>query len=198
MSGDERSLYITVDDEGDFQLNRVFKILGGLGHGEAQKAIGSALARTAQAGKTVGAKLVTQTYALNQETVKKYTRNINHTIQYNGGGAEVSFGFRGNVIPLIHFDTAVGKDGIVKSRVIRTNVRKRLDSVFSSTVGKHTGLFERMTPKRFPIKEIFGPSAVQLFYANEKVLDEMNGKMAETYEKRIEHEITRILNGWRN
>ena len=31
---------------------------------------------------------------------------------------------------------------------------------------------------------------------NESVADQVEDKMAEVYEKRIEHEITRILNGW--
>ena len=33
-------------------------------------------------------------------------------------------------------------------------------------------------------------------YSNENVLDTIEEKMAETYEKRIDHEILRVLNGW--
>ena len=35
-----------------------------------------------------------------------------------------------------------------------------------------------------------------MIYSNEEVMDEIEAKMAETYEKRIDHEILRILNGW--
>ena len=35
-----------------------------------------------------------------------------------------------------------------------------------------------------------------MMYSNEEVTDEIERKVADTYEKRIDHEILRILNGW--
>lgn len=35
-----------------------------------------------------------------------------------------------------------------------------------------------------------------MMYSNENVMDSIEEKMASTYEERIEHEITRVLNGW--
>ena len=46
------------------------------------------------------------------------------------------------------------------------------------------------------MKELFGPATPQMMYSNEAVTDEMEDKMVETYEKRIDHEILRVLNGW--
>ena len=37
-----------------------------------------------------------------------------------------------------------------------------------------------------------------MMYSNEEVTDEIEAKMVETYEKRIDHEILRLLNGWGN
>ena len=36
-----------------------------------------------------------------------------------------------------------------------------------------------------------------MMYSNEDVMDEVEEKMADTYQKRIEHEIDALLNGWR-
>lgn len=46
--------------------------------------------------------------------------------------------------------------------------RKSIESAFIATVGKgrHLGVFKRKTPKRFPIKELYGPSAMQLISSN--------------------------------
>ena len=35
-----------------------------------------------------------------------------------------------------------------------------------------------------------------MMYSNEDVLDDIEQKMADTYEKRIDHEILRVMNGW--
>ena len=63
-------------------------------------------------------------------------------------------------------------------------------------MGRHRGIYERVGAKRFPVRELYGPSTVQMMHANERVMDKIEEKMAETYEKNIDHEILRILNGW--
>ena len=47
----------------------------------------------------------------------------------------------------------------------------------------------------FPLKQLYGPSTAQMLN-NEEILDKMDETMRVTYEKRIEHEINRILNGY--
>ena len=73
---------------------------------------------------------------------------------------------------------------------------KALDHAFEAKMGSHYGIYERQGEKRFPVKELFGPATPQMMYSNENVMDSIEEKMASTYEERIEHEITRILNGW--
>ena len=183
------------DEVGEYKLDRVTKLLSGISGG-VYRAIGSSIKRSAQHGLTIGMKIVSEEYAIGSSSLKKYTKNINTVVKEGKSSFQVTFGYRGNVIPLIQFDTTVGKDGRVFSRVLRTNARKSLDHVFRATMGSHVGVFERLGPDRFPVKELFGPSAVQAFYAREEVVDKMNDAILETYEKRIEHEISRILNGW--
>ena len=63
-------------------------------------------------------------------------------------------------------------------------------------MGGHTGVFEREGPERFPIRELFGPSAPQAFNEEDETTDRMTEEILKTYESRIEHEIMRVLNGW--
>lgn len=60
------------------------------------------------------------------------------------------------------------------TRVLRSNAQEALDNAFVTQVGGHTGVFEREGPERFPIRELFGPSAVQAFYAHEETTDKMD------------------------
>jgi hypothetical protein len=188
------SVGVYVDDEGDGSLPRVQRILAGI-PGGAYRAVGSAFARAARAGVNASGKLVTKEYAVSQSTYKANVTNINH-IQKGAQGVSVEFGFRGHVIPLIQFDTSVSKDGRIQTRVKRGSTRTALDNAFISQVGGHTGVYERKTAKRYPIKEKYGPSTAQMMYSNEAILDAQHEVIVETYDKRIEHEIHRILAGY--
>lgn len=183
------------DEVGEFKLDRVTKLLAGIPDG-VYRAVGSAIKRAAQRGRTVGMKIVSEEYAIGQGELKKNTRNINTVVKDGAGSYSITFGYRGNVIPLIKFDTRIDRSGKIATRVLRKNARQILDAAFIAHVGAHTGVFERETEERFPIKELFGPSAVQAFYAREETVDKMDEEIRGTYENRIEHEITRVLNGW--
>ena len=183
------------DDVGEYKLDRATKLLAGIPDG-VYRAVGSAIKRSAQHGLTVGMKVVAGEYAIGQNELKRNTRNINTIVRDSGSSYQVTFGYRGNVIPLIRFDTHVGKDGRVTSRVLRTNARKALDHAFKVQMNGHIGIFERIGRDRFPVKELFGPSAVQAFYAREETVDKMDEAIRKKYEERIDHEITRVLNGW--
>ena len=183
------------DDIGDFNLDRVTRLLAGI-PGGVYKAVGSAIKRAAQRGLTVGMKIVSEEYAISQGELKRRTKNINTVVKDEKGSYSVTFGYRGNVIPLIQFDTRIDRSGRVMTRVLRQNARQALDRAFVASVGSHTGVFERVTKARKPIKELFGPSAVQAFYAREETVDKMDEEIIKTYERRIDHEITRVLNGW--
>ncbi len=183
-------------DIAEESLERVSKLLAGI-PGGIYKAVGSALARSASAGKTIAKRAVTKEYTINQSEFLHSTANINHFQKDIAGGISVVFGFRGHVIPLLRFDTRVGQDGRVVTHVKRSNAAETLDHAFTATMGKHNGVYERVGLTRFPVKELYGPATPQMMYSNENVVDEMEAKMAEVYEQRIEHEITALLNGWR-
>ena len=194
-TGGKRRLYggiiVDVAEEG---LTHVQKVLAGI-DGGWQKAVGSALSRAAASGKTAAKSAVAEEYIISQSDFLRETRNINHFTRTGDGGVEVSFGFAGNVIPLMRFDTRVDGSGRVFTHVRRNSARQLLDSAFRAQMGAHTGIYERVGVDRFPVKELYGPATPQMMYANEDVMDAVEEKMAETYEKRIDHETMRILNG---
>ena len=185
---------LTVDIAED-SLDRVTKLLAGISGG-GYKAGGSALTRAAAAGKTAAKQPVTREYSISQSEFLSQTRNINHFVRDTGGGLSVVFGFRGNVIPLMKFNTRVNNSGQVVTQVKRSGAAATLDRAFTAQMGGHRGVYERVGVKRFPVEELYGPATPQMMYSNEEVMDEIEDKMAETYEKRIDHEILRVLNGW--
>ena len=185
---------LTVDIAED-SLDRVTKLLAGISGG-VYKAVGSALNRAAAAGKTAAKQPVTREYSISQSEFLSQTRNINHFVRDTSGGLSVVFGFRGNVIPLMKFNTRVNNSGQVVTQVKRAGAAATLDRAFTAQMGGHRGVYERVGVKRFPVEELYGPATPQMMYSNEEVMDEIEDKMAETYEKRIDHEILRVLNGW--
>lgn len=184
---------IEVEVESNF--DRITALLAGI-PGGANRAVGSALARAAAAGKTVAKRAVTQEYAISSSEFTNRTKNINNIQRASSGEVSVNFGYRGSVIPLRVFDTKVDRSGCVVTRVKKSSTRQALSHAFDAKMGSHYGIYERQGEKRFPVKELFGPSTPQMMYSNADVMDDIEAKMASTYEERIEHEITRVLNGW--
>ncbi len=174
---------------------RIAAILANVPNG-VRRAVGSALARAGRSGRTVAAKAVTKEYAISQTQFKQNTRNINHFVKDDGTSLQVVFGYAGAVIPLVWFDTTVADGKRIQTRVKRTTSKTTLDNAFMAQMRGHKGVYERTTAKRFPVRELFGPATPQMMYSNEDVMDSIEEKAIETYEKRIDVEINRILNGY--
>ena len=176
-------------------LDKATRLLAGI-NGGVYKAVGSALSRAAATGKTAAKQPVTKEYTISQSEFLARTRNINHFVRESSGGISVVFGFRGNVIPLMKFNTRVNGSGQIVTQVKRSGSAETLNRAFSAQMGGQKGIYERVGVKRFPVEELYGPATPQMMYSNEEVTDEIERKVADTYEKRIDHEILRILNGW--
>ena len=175
-------------------VDKAYKILAGI-RGAASKAVHSALMRTHTSGKSYAAQLLRERYYIKSSDFKHYTQSKS---KVDEGGLTIRF--RGRHIPLLSFDTKIGKDGRVSSRVKRSSTQTIIEHAFVSTVGnkaKHEGVFERETSERLPIKELFGPSAPQMMSANQDIKDDVAKHIKETFENRLDHEISAILNGWR-
>ena len=77
--------------------------------GGANRAVGSALARAAAAGKTVAKRAVTQEYAISSSEFTNRTKNVNNIQRASSGEVSINFGYRGSVIPLRVFDTTLSR-----------------------------------------------------------------------------------------
>ncbi len=190
------SFYSGVEVNAEESLKRAELILAGI-KGGAKKAVGSALSRAASAGRAEVKKIISQEYNISASLFSSETKTINHYEKSSSGDITVSFGFRGSPIPLIKFTTSAGRGGKVQVQVKRSSSKQVLDHAFIANVGAHTGIFERETPERFPIRQLFGPATTQMIYSNEDVLDQMEEKMATVFDQRIDHEINAVLNGFR-
>ena len=185
-----------VVDVAEADLDRVQKLLAGISGGW-QKAVGSALSRAAAAGRTEAKRPVLAEYAIDQSTYLRETRTINHFEWSADGSISVAFAFAGYVIPLLQFNTSVDSSGRVVTQVKRNGAAETLNHAFKAQMGPHIGIYERTGAGRFPVKELYGPATPQMMYSNEAVMDAVEEKMADTYNRRIEHEVDALLNGWR-
>lgn len=186
---------VIVSDE--FSIDRAVEALGAV-PSDVKKAVGSAIKRAGASGITFAAKAVQEQYRVSTSTFKKYTwaKTRWKSSKYI---TTTELEYCGYHIPLIRFDTSADKSGRIKTRVKQSSAKTLLDHIFMQRVGEHghIGTFERKAVKKLPIEEKLGPSGVQMMYSNEAVMDSIVDKVKKTYDKRLEHEITAILNGWR-
>lgn len=165
-------------------------------NGGIYQAAGSAIQRANQHGTTIGTQIITEQYALTTATAKHYTRVTSSTQTDSRTSYRASFTYRGQLIPLIQFDTIHAKGGHVKTHVLRNNAAKALDHAFITKAGGSTHVFERTGSSRLPIAAKYGPSVVHAFISHPDAVQKMSDALMGTFVQRMEHEITRLLNGW--
>ena len=191
---------LDVTEEGTYGIYEVIDLIGNFGFGfdtKAYRAVGSALKRAAESGRTAAKSAVTKEYMISSSEFLRQTRNTGTIVhdKFNRNELNVKFVYAGYVIPLIRFNTRVGKDGRVYTQVKRSSTQAALDHAFTAHVGGHNGIFERVGPSRTPIRELYGPSTPQMMQ-NSEVLDKVEEKVVETYKNRMDHEIMRLFYGW--
>lgn len=192
--GDQSGFTVQIDDIGGNSLERAQKLLAGI-PGGLNKAALSALKRAGTSGEAYAARAVRKEYLVKASDFKEYTASKRH-VTTDASGTEVSIEFRGYHIPLIRFDAAFGKDGRVSARVRRNAVRQTLDNAFTAQFKGKSGIYERVGAPRFPLRQFWGPATTQMMYSSEAVFDDIEQHIRDTFDKRLEHEVNRVLNGW--
>ncbi|WP_227521995.1 phage tail protein [Bacillus solitudinis] len=102
---------------------------------------------------------------------------------------------KGGVIPLERFKISPKTINPKRKTPIKAAVKKGgAKSLGSGFVADISGpkVFKRTGESRLPIKRLFGPSVPQML-ENERAREEIQKQGQETFEKRLEHEINRIL-----
>lgn len=185
---------IYIKEDGGFHLDRANALLAGIGNGSAiYEAVGSALKRAAQSGRAKAGTFASQQYNISSG---KFKSHINERFEMSGIGGSmqsVKISFSGSVIPLIEFATTYSKNGGVNVSV-KKGGGGNISKAFIANFGKY-GVFERVAKGKGGLKHLYGPSAAHMMM-NEGVIQAMDEHITEVFNSRIEHEISRILNGW--
>ena len=184
---------IEVAEVGTVKLDRIAAVLAGI-PGGMREAIDNALKRAAARSKTEAGRYVANEYTMSQGNVRK---NVQVRTDATGGGGSVSLNivFRGTAIKLIEFKTRASKTGGVYAQV-KKGGGGTLGSAFEASMKSgHKNIFARVGTKRLPIEGKYGPSVPSMI-ANETIVESMTETVREEFDRRIEHEVYRLLNGF--
>jgi len=181
---------IRIDDIGSAKIERVYAILGNIKNGSAfYHALNAAMKRATDSAKTQAGRYAAERYAISKGQFMAKTR-IGYILSSNS----ISITFAGRVIPLIEFGgTTGGSQGGVRAGPKLGG--GAISRAFVNTVYGSHGVWERIGLPRFPVEQKYGPSTGHMMQ-DEGVSEHLVQHMEEVFDKRIEHEITRILSGW--
>lgn len=159
------------------------------------KAFSAALNRVGQGVKTEASKKIRETYDIRAGDVKRYG-NIRIT-KANYGKLELLLTSRGSSVPLIRFKTSPSRQPSRAPRVLSASVKrsgkKPIPGAFvRSMESGHSGVFMRSSKSRLPIQELYGP-AVPVMMSEPGVAEHLQNEANTRMQKRLDHEINRVL-----
>lgn len=182
---------VNVTDVGD-KLARANALLAGIPNG-VRNATYNALTRAGDAAKTKAGQYAAAEYTITKSKFMSHVKTKLHFHYSMGSEMSAEVEFVGTVIPLIEFKTRYAKNGGITTSVKRGGGGTLSHAFFARSDGLH--IFERVGTSRLPIEKKYGPSTAHMMQ-NDKVIRRMDETIRETFAKRMDHEIVRILNGW--
>ncbi|MGG3504760.1 phage tail protein [Paenibacillus lautus] len=158
-----------------------------------RQAVLSSLNRATQRAKTEAGRKTREKYVVKQKDVVQ-TLSVRKA---NGNDLQAVITSKGHTIPLINFSVAPKRKlkrapKALKAAVYRGGARKSIPGAFIATAGSHLGVFMRKGRKRLPIGELRGP-AVPSMVGNEEVREHVQQVYGEEMQKRLPHELDRVL-----
>ncbi len=174
------------------QVDRVSKLLYGI-PGGAEKALSGAINRGLSTVRAKSGSAISQTYHIGAGTAKS-AGNMK-VQQANGSHISGSVLFSGNMISLVDFSVGYSQGGLVTASVKKGGNYSELRHAFVANLKYGTRIYERETTARDSSKQLFGPSIAHMI-REESVLENVSEAAQNTVNLRLEHEITRILNGY--
>lgn len=156
-----------------------------------------AINRAAEAAKTEGSKFVRETYTVKHSSVlrkikikKAYPADLIADIRVTG-----------RTLSVINFRVKKNVPLPTRKKYAKVRVKKKggklkaiKGSFLLTTTKGYTNVFTRITKERFPLRSHHGPSVPQMM-GNEEGLKRMEDKAREVLDKRLDHEIERVLGG---
>ncbi|SMF88159.1 Prophage minor tail protein Z (GPZ) [Paenibacillus uliginis N3/975] len=158
-----------------------------------RQAVLSSINRATQRAKTETGRKVREKYVIKQKEVVQTIR----IKKAASNKLQATLTSQGHSIPLIKFTVAPKRKlkkapKALKAAVYRGGVKKPIPGAFIATAGTHLGVFMRAGRKRLPIGELRGP-AVPSMVGNEEVREHVQQVYGEEMEKRLPHELDRML-----
>ncbi|MCI1959181.1 MAG: hypothetical protein LKJ25_06115 [Clostridia bacterium] len=173
------------------QINRVNLILSDVQKGP-QRVFYQTVNRALTNFKSTVIKGVSEIYTIKQSDLRKEVKTKRKKATVNNLLGSIEFG--GNLIEIKKFDITPNTNGHKVQVEVKKGKKYTLEHAYQTDLGKYgTAIFERLTRERNTSQEIYGPSAATMI-SNAAVIKKAEEKAQETINKRIEQEITRILN----
>jgi len=160
-----------------------------------EKAMASAINRAAQSGRTAAVKKVRERYYIKASTIREPLK-----IERASPSSPMAIlRAAGRVISLSKFKIrptapTPGKPKTVVATVVKGQGGAIQRAFVARMPAGHIGVYRRKGGPRLPIIELYGPSVPQMV-GNEEVIRTLEEKAQQTLDERMEHEITRLLEG---
>lgn len=163
--------------------------------GGINRAVAATLNRVSTGMKTETSRQVRKRYNIKNADVKRYG-NIKVT-KAKTSTLAIILSSTGQNIPLIKFNTNpknIRAVKVLKASVKRSG-RKSIPGAFVASMnGAHLGVFKRVGKTRLPVEEKYGP-AVPVMMNNPEIQESLNEQAYIRMNKRLDHEINRVLGG---
>ncbi|MFY0521018.1 phage tail protein [Lysinibacillus sp. UGB7] len=160
---------------------------------QVPKVVSRAINRSAHAARAQANRSVREHYNIKQ-------RDVSSTIKVRTASPDnLTASIRSSGEPLKLMTFRVSPNGPKKVKQVTVGVkkgsRKRIKGAFVTGMNSgHVNVFTRVTKKRLPIRGHYGPSVPQMI-GNESVVSVVENKAYDVLDKRLEHEINRLLRG---
>lgn len=198
-------------------IDRAQSLLSGL-PGGIERAVKSAMPRAVAEVRKESVNAIQQKFDISAANLRT---NQNVKVQYiMGEGITANITFNGKKIPLYRYNRTSPKipttdrnklvNAVISGHWRKVHPGKAaaghqfkstsptiFDNAFIARMQSgHVGIFERISDNSSKITEKMGSSVPQMLMHKE-VQEEIAKKASEKFEERMDHEILRILNGWR-
>lgn len=165
--------------------------------GGVERATARAINRAANSLKTAAAKKIPEEYYVKSRDVKA-TLNVKRASAKRPTAELLSKGSRR---PLSMFKTSPSNvprkrlGGPLRAWVKRKSNAQPLKAAFMAKLKGNTAVAERLTGKRLPIRQLYGPAVPQMLGKEENTAY-LATKAQQVLEERLEHEVAAIIGGY--
>lgn len=177
------------------QINRINSVLFGNLKSKRSAVYYNAINRALTTANSTISKDIRGVYQVSAGTINA---NVKKTVSKAGSNNPIgTVAYSGNLIPLYSFgiNPKQPSQKMTVAQVMKKGSGTRLEHAYIADLGHGNAVFERLTSKRESSEELFGPSVAHMA-GNEEIISRAEEVAQDTLDKRIEHEMARILNGY--